>query len=91
LRADVSDISSIQGTTGGTSAGQRLHALPTLDHDVLLDLLARYPGPVVATYDDNAEIRRMAASRRLAIHPARMKNAHHADMTELMLTRDVLL
>jgi hypothetical protein len=33
----------------------------------------------------------MAASRGLAIHPARMKSAHHADMTELMLTRNVLL
>jgi DNA adenine methylase len=78
-------------TAGGKAAGQRLYALPALDHDALFDLLVRHPGPVVATYDDNAEIRRMAASRGLAIHPARMKSAHHADMTELMLTRNVLL
>jgi len=76
-------------TAGGKAAGQRLYALPAIDHARLLDLLAVHQGPVVATYDDNPEIRQMAAERDIAIRPARMKNTHHAEMTELLLVRNL--
>jgi DNA adenine methylase len=76
-------------TAGGKAAGQRLYALPAIDHARLLDLLAIHQGPVVATYDDNPEIRQMAAERDIAIRPARMKNTHHAEMTEPLLVRNL--
>ena len=76
-------------TAGGKAAGQRLYALPAIDHARLLDLIAAHQGPVVATYDDNSEIRQMAAERGIEIRPARMKNTHHAEMTELLLVRNL--
>lgn len=86
-RPDVLVFADPPYTAGGKAAGRRLYRLPALDHGRLLDLLAAHPGPAVATYDDNPEIRRMAEDRGLGIHAARMRSTHHAEMTELLLTR----
>lgn len=47
------------------------------------------PDPVVATYDDNPDARRLTLDRGIGIRQARMRSTHHADLAEVLLTRHI--
>jgi DNA adenine methylase len=73
-------------TTPGKSAGKRLYRFFDLDHAKLFDLCKAAAGDFMMTYDDAESVRDMAASRAFIITKVPMKNTHHAEMYELLIT-----
>ena len=77
-------------TAGGKRAGRRLYAHHELDHEQLFGLLACGRGSFLLTYDAAPAIERLVI--RHGFHAVRvaMKNAHHAYMSELVITSEPL-
>ena len=73
-------------TTPGKSAGKRLYRFFDIDHAKLFDLCKAAAGDFMMTYDDAESVRDMAASRAFTITKVPMKNTHHAEMYELLIT-----
>jgi DNA adenine methylase len=57
-----------------------------IDHDKLFDLCKAAAGDFMMTYDDAESVRAMAKSRAFTITKVPMKNTHHAEMYELLIT-----
>ncbi len=76
-------------TAGGKKAGSRLYTHHQLEHERLFDVAADFSGPFVMTYDNAPEIERLAGEYGLETRAIRMKNTHHALMTELLIGRDL--
>jgi DNA adenine methylase len=72
-------------TAGGKKAGKRLYTHHSLDHNELFDLCANLEGLFLMTYDNAAEIQKMADLRGFRSQEISMKNTHHACMTELII------
>ncbi len=72
-----------------TVAGRRLYTHSAMDHSALFDTVARLRGPFLMTYDDAPEIRGLARERGFAIREVPMKNTHHAQKMELLISRDL--
>ncbi len=75
-------------TAGGKNAGNRLYGANDLDHGRLFDICAGASGDFLMTYDNSADVLRLAQSRGLTTRPISMKSTHHAAMTELLIGRD---
>ena len=73
-------------TTPGKSAGKRLYRFFDIDHAKLFDLCKAAAGDFMMTYDDAESVRDMAASRAFTITKVPMKNTHHTEMYELLIT-----
>ena len=73
-------------TTPGKSAGKRLYHFFDIDHAKLFDLCKAAAGDFMMTYDDAESVRDMAASREFTITKVPMKNTHHAEMYEFLIT-----
>lgn len=73
-------------TAPGKSAGKRLYRYFDVDHDRLFDLCQSVAGDFMMTYDDAESVRYMAESRDFKINTVPMKNTHHAEMYELLIT-----
>lgn len=69
----------------GKRAGNRLYVHFQLDHDRLFDLAADVRGDFLMTYDDDAEVLEMAASRGLRVMKVPMKGTHHRETMELVI------
>jgi DNA adenine methylase len=73
-------------TAPGESAEKRLYRFFDIDHDRLFDLCKAAAGDFMMTYDDAESVRAMAESRAFTITQVPMKNTHHAEMYELLIT-----
>jgi DNA adenine methylase len=74
-------------TASSKSAGSRLYSSHTLDHSALFSVAASCAGPVMMTYDDSPQVRRLATDFGFSISTVPMKSTHHATQRELVLTR----
>lgn len=72
-----------------TRAARRLYRNWRVDHRRLFELMASVSGAFLMSYDHEEEIRSMAREFGFECRPVRMKNTHHAEMTELLISRDL--
>ena len=76
-------------TAGGKNAGRRLYKHCVLDHDALFRKCVCLKGDFVMTYDNATEVKNLAKRYNLQAKPIPMKNTHHAEMTELVIGRNL--
>ena len=74
-------------TVGGKRAGARLYTHHEIDHQALFELAAASEADFLMTYDAAPET--LALVQRYGFHAVRvmMKNTHHAQVPELVITR----
>ena len=77
-------------TAGATkSAGSRLYLHSVLDHEQLFQVAATLAGDFLMTYDNAPGVQSLAERHGFDTLPIPMKNTHHAEMTELLIGRDL--
>ena len=76
-------------TAAGKRAGSRLYTHYELDHEKLFGLAAGLTGDFLMTYDNANEIVKMAQAQGFDFKAIPMRNTHHAEMTELIIGRDL--
>lgn len=76
-------------TAGGKRAGSRLYKHCEIDHERLFTLCGQLRGDFLMTYDNAPEVRALAHRHGFACRPIAMKNTHHAEMTELLIGREL--
>ena len=76
-------------TAGGKRAGARLYKHYDIDHERLFELCKTLKGDFILTYDNADEVKALARKYGFEISPISMKNTHHAEMTELVIGRDL--
>jgi DNA adenine methylase len=72
-----------------TKAARRLYRHWQIDHHRLFRVMTACSGDFLMSYDNTEEIRDMAQEFGLECRPIRMKNTHHAEMTELLIGRNL--
>ncbi|MGH3089769.1 MAG: DNA adenine methylase [Rubrobacteraceae bacterium] len=72
-----------------TLAAKRLYNHWALDHATLFETASRLSGDFLMTYDNDEQIRSLAAEHDFDTREIAMKNTHHAKMTELLIGRDL--
>jgi DNA adenine methylase len=70
-------------------AARRLYRNWQVDHRQLFEKMAAASGSFLMSYDNDREIQDMAREFGFECRPVRMKNTHHAEMTELLIARDL--
>lgn len=73
----------------GKRAGRRLYEYSELDHERLFELMGRVQGDFLMTYDNDKDVQTMATRHGFDTRPIAMKSTHHAEMTELLIGRDL--
>lgn len=73
----------------GKRAGSRLYTHANLDHDRLFGLADTLAGDFLMTYDAADEVVALAERRNFDYRRIPMKNTHHAQMRELLISRDL--
>lgn len=76
-------------TAAGKSAGRRLYTHYELDHAALFDLASHLAGDFLITYENAAQIALFAKQHAFDVEAIAMKNNHHAEMTELLIGRNL--
>jgi DNA adenine methylase len=76
-------------TAGGKRAGSRLYTHSEVDHAYLFSMCEQLRGDFLLTYDNADEVRTLALRHGFEARPIAMKNTHHAEMTELLIGRDL--
>ncbi len=76
-------------TAAGKKAGARLYKFFELDHSRLFEVAAEIQGDFLMTYDNAEGVRNLAAKHSLDTELIPMKNTHHAQMTELLIGKDL--
>lgn len=76
-------------TAGGKKAGSRLYKYYEVDHEYLFKLCESLQGDFIMTYDMADEVKNLAGKHGFEMKPIAMKNTHHAEMTELVIGRDL--
>ncbi len=76
-------------TAGGKNAGSRLYTHFSVDHDMLFRMCSELAGDFIMTYDNSEDVKNLARKYSLQAKPIPMKNTHHAEMTELVIGRDL--
>jgi len=76
-------------TAGGKRAGHRLYRCFELDHERLFQICESLRGDFLMTYDNAEEVKAMARKHRFDMKLVPMKNTHHAEMTELLIGRNL--
>jgi DNA adenine methylase len=76
-------------TAGGKRAGSRLYNHCEIDHDRLFSVCEQIKGDFLMTYDNAAEVRALAIRHGFEVRTVPMKNTHHAEMTELLIGRNL--
>lgn len=90
LRKDVAffiDPPYTAGDANGKRAGTRLYSHHRLDHERLFALSEQMAGNILMSYDNDSSVRLLAERHGFEVHPITMKNTHHAQMTELLVSR----
>ena len=73
-------------TASTKRAGRRLYRHNAVDHDSLFELMATVEGQFLMTYDEDERIVSMASQMGFIIDRVAMKNTHHNQMVELLIT-----
>jgi DNA adenine methylase len=76
-------------TAGGKRAGSRLYTHADLDHEELFRTAAQLAGDFLMTYDTADELYDLARQYNFDTQLVAMKSTHHAEMTELLIGRDL--
>ena len=76
-------------TVAGKKAGSRLYTRHELDHEELFRLADQLSGDFLMTYDDTEDVRYLAQQHGFDMRTISMKNTHHAEMTELLIGRNL--
>jgi len=76
-------------TAAGKKAGSRLYTHFDLDHKALFEEMHHVRGDFLMTYDNAVGVRELAESQGFDMQFVAMKNKHHAEMTELLIGRDL--
>lgn len=76
-------------TAGGKRAGSRLYTHSEIDHEKLFSLCEKLCGDFLMTYDNAEEVRALAERHGFEIKSVPMKNTHHAEITELLIGRNL--
>lgn len=76
-------------TAAGKKAGSRLYTHNELDHDELFRVARTLAGHFLMTYDNADGVRELAEKYGFATRAIPMKNTHHAEMTELLISRSL--
>ncbi len=76
-------------TAGGKKAGKRLYTHYDVNHDRLFGACVNLSGDFVMTYDNAPEVLELASNYGLEVKPVSMKSTHHAQMTELVIGRNL--
>lgn len=76
-------------TAAGKRAGTRLYKHNALDHAKLFELMGRVKGDFLMTYDNADGVLNMAKKHGFDTELIAMKNTHHAEMTELVIGRNL--
>ncbi len=72
-----------------TVAARRLYNHWELDHAELFEVSASLAGDFLMTYDNDERVHALANKHGLDSREIPMKNTHHAEMTELLVGRDL--
>lgn len=73
----------------GKRAGSRLYTHNVIDHEALFVIAASLQGDFLMTYDNAPDIVEMAKRHGFSTRLVPMKSTHHAEMTELLIGRDL--
>ncbi len=76
-------------TAAGKKAGARLYVHNELDHEELFAVAASLAGSFLMTYDNAEGVVRLAQKHGFAVQAIPMKNTHHAQMSELLISRNL--
>lgn len=76
-------------TAGGKNAGRRLYSFFDLNHSALFEFCANITGDFVMTYDNADEVIALAMTQDFQTKLIPMKSTHHAEMTELVIGRNL--
>ena len=74
-------------TAAGKSAGRRLYNHNEIDHQQLFDRLAQAEADFLMTYDQSPEILDLVRRHDFQVKRVRMKNTHHDQIWELLISR----
>lgn len=72
-----------------TVAGRRLYRYSGIDHPELFRIASSLRGSFLITYDNADEIRQLASASGFQVGQIPMKGTHHAEKTELVISRDL--
>ena len=72
-----------------TVAGRRLYRHSDIDHTMLFRIAATLRGSFLMTYDSANQIRELAKENGFQIAEIPMKGTHHAEKTELIISKDL--
>ena len=73
----------------GKNAGKRLYRHHQLDHRQLFKIASELQGQVLLTYDNDPEVRQLATEHGFQYQAVLMRNTHHAQLEELLISRDL--
>lgn len=76
-------------TAGGKRAGSRLYLHSEIDHEELFRIASQLKGDLLMTYDNAPEVFNLAKRHGFDTHTVPMKSTHHAEMTELLIGKDL--
>lgn len=76
-------------TAAGKKAGKRLYLHNELDHERLFELTANLQSDFLMSYDNAEGVAELAQKHNFDTQTVGMKNTHHAEMTELLIGRDL--
>lgn len=76
-------------TAGGKSAGSRLYTHSKVDHERVFSMMEKVQGDSLLTYDIADEVKILAEKYHFQSKLVPMKNTHHAEMTELLIGRNL--
>jgi DNA adenine methylase len=76
-------------TASTKRAGSRLYLYSEIDHEELFRIASTFAGDFLMTYDNAEELHTLAAHYGFDTELVAMKNTHHAEMTELLIGRNL--
>lgn len=76
-------------TAAGKKAGRRLYKHFDLNHEALFDLVSKIQGDFLMTYENSKGAQKLADKHGFDSEAVAMKNTHHAEMTELLIGRNL--
>lgn len=76
-------------TAAGKKAGARLYTHSELDHEELFSIAEGLAGDFLMTYDNADGVIELAKKHGFQVQAIPMKNTHHAEMTELIIGRNL--
>ena len=88
-RADAVFFIDPPYTAGNKKAGRRLYTHSKLDHEELFRVTSTVKGDFLMTYDFDDNVSALAEKHGFVTRLVPMKSTHHAEMSELLIGRDL--